>query len=786
MELGYSVLPILPAECDDGTTGKWEPSIMAHGMAPGEFTRGQWRLARDWQKYCERAPSEFEVRLWSLNWPAANIGIPVGGKVRCEDGELRKLIAFDIDALDTDLVDEILRVVPWTPNAKRGRKGQTNFYVADLAMGNAIYEIVKGQRVIDLLAYHRQTVAPPSIHPKTLRPYEWLDPQGLTHVSKLPVLDASAIAAVEELLTMRGWGGHRRQREGRVSRETTRAATGEGAYFDEAKGAAMDNFDAWVPHLGLVNLERTREGYEATAHWRPGGTGKPLAERKRNLKIHPGGIRDFGDNRGYSPIDLTMEALGLDEVGATAWLRVRLGIDRPPVTTADLSGQLARQEAAAAALRAPPTPTTVAVVAKPPVAAYRAEAEIPAALLRVPGLLGALTDWIVNTSRRPQAGLSLGAAMTVIGTAAGRRYAGPTKSGTHLYVLGLARTSAGKDHPLRTIPRLLTAGGYPQAIGPSQFMSLSAVINRMTREPNTLAGIDEFGSFLSRINSKRASPHEVAISGMLRTLWGASFGTVTPPEWAAREAVPIHAPSLSMYCVSTPQEFYEALRGADVSNGFLNRFLLLSTRTRPPEQTPKLSNDAVPETIITDLRAIANSGNPLRAASMHVNGVDPPETVVQWRNAEAEEVYVKFGRYIENEREEDINFFARSVEMAVRMATIRAIGIDPTQPRISVSDIEWACELALWSAERMRIEVKDWMAENEFQSEAQRAVRFIREAGRLSHSDLLRRLKHKMKARDVNQMMEGLVDAGEVRIVSEDIPPNGGRPARYYEATEES
>jgi hypothetical protein len=104
--------------------------------------------------------------------------------------------------------------------------------------------------------------------------------------------------------------------------------------------------------------------------------------------------------------------------------------------------------------------------------------EIPAHLLAAPGLVGEIARWIVDSSSRPQPGLALGAALAIVGTAAGRKYAGPTRSGTHLYVLGLARTGAGKDHALNQINRVLNAAGMAAHIGPSQFMSLSGGLFR--------------------------------------------------------------------------------------------------------------------------------------------------------------------------------------------------------------------------------------------------------------------------------------------------------------------
>jgi hypothetical protein len=65
-----------------------------------------------------------------------------------------------------------------------------------------------------------------------------------------------------------------------------------------------------------------------------------------------------------------------------------------------------------------------------------------------PGLLGEIIDWICASARYPNPILAVGAAITVLGTLMGRRIRGPTKSATHLYVIGLAPTGAGKQHIL--------------------------------------------------------------------------------------------------------------------------------------------------------------------------------------------------------------------------------------------------------------------------------------------------------------------------------------------------
>src|SRR5690606_70999 len=155
---------------------------------------------------------------------------------------------------------------------------------------------------------------------------------------------------------------------------------------------------------------------------------------------------------------------------------------------------------------------------------------------------------------------------------------------THLYVIALGPTACGKDHPLNQCGSLLRAAGMSAHVGPGEFISMPAVINFLMRSPLSLCAMDEFGAFVKRINSRRASGFEGAISKILRTAWGCSFKTMPTPEWAGRASQQVVAPSLSIYGVSTEEEFYGSMEGGDQDNGVLNRFLLFSTSHRPPER----------------------------------------------------------------------------------------------------------------------------------------------------------------------------------------------------------
>jgi AAA domain len=100
-------------------------------------------------------------------------------------------------------------------------------------------------------------------------------------------------------------------------------------YWDLNK-LALQSPETWLPQVpGLHNLVRVRgrNNWEATATWRESNKGRALEERKRNLKISPKGIKDFGTDESFSPLDLVMRGFGYSLSEAVAWLDWR--VDRP-------------------------------------------------------------------------------------------------------------------------------------------------------------------------------------------------------------------------------------------------------------------------------------------------------------------------------------------------------------------------------------------------------------------------------------------------------------------------
>lgn len=402
----------------------------------------------------------------------------------------------------------------------------------------------------------------------------------------------------------------------------------------------------------------------------------------------------------------------------------------------------------------------------------------PEHLTYVPGLVGEITDWINATARRPSRVMALGAALALVGTAMGRYWAGPTKAGTHLYTLALAPTGAGKDHPMQQIRRVLIAAEMPQLLGTQEFQSSPSVINMVLKKPMCICTMDEFGSFLARVNSRKAGGFEIGISKHLRSLWGTNFDSFQTPEWAAKGSELIYAPCVGIYAASTPHEFFESLDSKQAVNGFLNRFLLLSVETKAAEVDPEFDNDIVPPHIVEGIHHRFGGGNWDHATKVCLLGSENvAPRIIPWAEDGARETYRAFAGLIERIGEKDVEavpYLARTLEMAIRLATIRACGNNALKPVVTLADMEWGRDVAMHSAESMALMTGKYVADTDAQADAKRILRILEEGGgQMTKREMLRRLGHRMRERDLKDVLAALQASGAIGM-GEVIPPGGG------------
>ncbi|QAU41487.1 bifunctional DNA primase/polymerase [Bradyrhizobium guangdongense] len=302
------------------------PALLATGFSPipimpNSKLPGTDSPMKNWHGWCRKVAPPNAIAGWS-RYPDCGIGVCLG----------RGLICIDIDF--EPAMDALLEMLPPSTVQKKGRKGISLFYRGNTdSIRSRNFRTPERGGLVDLLAEGKQTVLPPSIHPDTGEPYYWWTDDTLLDVrlDQLTELPDDIAERIGEVLKAYGYDPQAERFAQSLDAPTTRCVADPGrldaaSVFRKVNDFALANLTAWVPHLGLQRCYRSGVGFKAVAEWRSSGTGRALQARALNLSFKADGIRDFGDGRGYTPVDVVIEARRESAPEALEWLALRLGV----------------------------------------------------------------------------------------------------------------------------------------------------------------------------------------------------------------------------------------------------------------------------------------------------------------------------------------------------------------------------------------------------------------------------------------------------------------------------
>lgn len=158
------------------------------------YPRDKSPVVKAWQRFSESMPTPEEQAFWLKNHADGNIGLPLGPQSGC--------VALDIDTEDEQLYNLICSLVPTSPWNRIGNKGKVMLFKYT---GQKTFRIkdIEGVTICELLSAKTQVVLPPSIHPKTQRPYI-ADNDLASVVKQLPVLDPEIETKIRQALMDNG------------------------------------------------------------------------------------------------------------------------------------------------------------------------------------------------------------------------------------------------------------------------------------------------------------------------------------------------------------------------------------------------------------------------------------------------------------------------------------------------------------------------------------------------------------------------------------------------------
>ncbi len=410
-----------------------------------------------------------------------------------------------------------------------------------------------------------------------------------------------------------------------------------------------------------------------------------------------------------------------------------------------------------------------------------------AGLLRVPGLVGDMAEWINASSIKLQPVLAVAASIAAFSALVGRKAKTDTGLRSNLYVLGVGETGCGKERARQAIGRLFNALGTDKMLGDS-FASDSAVEAAMASLPCRLYLIDEMGYFLGTLRDDMAPSHVKSIVPVLLRMYSSSDGVYRKRTYAQAENnqdASIDQPCLSLYGTTVPSNFYANVTKAHLSNGLLSRLLVFESQDPDPEMLWVSDETREPPARLVEGCAIwAKRGINADPAAGNIEARTVPSPLVVRETAGAVDAYKGLEQTMRRRREDerragrDHGPFTRVTATAIKLGLIRACGVNPERPEITLADAEWGCGLAWRLTEDFMARVGDAAPENKTEEASQRVLNVIRSAKSISRQHLLRRNRF-LTARQLDDVLKTLIEAGDISFEVETA--NNGKTRTTYQ-----
>lgn len=405
---------------------------------------------------------------------------------------------------------------------------------------------------------------------------------------------------------------------------------------------------------------------------------------------------------------------------------------------------------------------------------------VPVDLLRIPGFIGQVMDHCLATAPYPEPTLAFCGAATLLATLVGRKVRDAGDNRSNLYLLGLANSGAGKDHPRKVNQRILHAVGLASQLGDS-FASAEGIEDRMLVSPTMLFQTDEIDALLISIKESKDGRAERMMQTLLK-FYSASNALYHLRVKAGQEPGLIDQPCLSIFGTAIPQHFYESLSAKMLSNGFFARMLVLEAGRRGTGQ--EAASQEVPDSVLATARAWADF---MPIAGANLGQVHPSPVVVPAARDAAElqrQIRAEADRhYATREAAGDqmgMALWARAAEKVRRLALIYACSQRQVQPEISEPGVAWAWRLVAHQTRRMLAMATVHVYESDFDARQKRALRAIQAAGGSLRQELFSKALRTLPARERDEVVANLIQTGQIVA---DIEESGGRPRTIYRLT---
>lgn len=394
---------------------------------------------------------------------------------------------------------------------------------------------------------------------------------------------------------------------------------------------------------------------------------------------------------------------------------------------------------------------------------------VPDKLLSIPGFIDDVVKLSMQSAPYPNRVLSFTGALALLAFLVGRKVQDKRDNRSNIYLIALADSGTGKDHPRKVNFNIAFRAGVAGAIGDA-FASGEGLEDALFMHPSMLFQADEFDCIFNTLKYSKDNRAE-SINEKLLKFYGAS-NTIYPlrkkasakkKDGTVHEIAHIVNPNLVLLGTAIPQYFYESLSRRVLENGLVARCIIVEAGKRGEAGNPQPITPS--DSLIRAATYLANldvNGNLTNEYPKPLIITETPEATAALREVQLE-CDRRYNFYEAQNEGAAKALWARAHEKVCKLAMLHGISGNVYNPLITEKSVRWAWKFIDHLTQRMLYMADRYVYENIFDEKCQRAIRKLQEhGGRLSHSKLLRLLHE--SADSMKKIAETLQEKGTIQV----------------------
>ena len=394
---------------------------------------------------------------------------------------------------------------------------------------------------------------------------------------------------------------------------------------------------------------------------------------------------------------------------------------------------------------------------------------VPDKLLSIPGFIDDVVKLSMQSAPYPNRVLSFTGALALLAFLVGRKVQDKRDNRSNIYLIALADSGTGKDHPRKVNFNIAFRAGVAGAIGDA-FASGEGLEDALFMHPSMLFQADEFDCIFNTLKYSKDNRAE-SINEKLLKFYGAS-NTIYPlrkkasakkKDGTVHEIAHIVNPNLVLLGTAIPQYFYESLSRRVLENGPVARCIIVEAGKRGEAGNPQPITPS--DSLIRAATYLANldvNGNLTNEYPKPLIITETPEATAALREVQ-QECDRRYNFYEAQNEGAAKALWARAHEKVCKLAMLHGISGNVYNPLITEKSVRWAWKFIDHLTQRMLYMADRYVYENIFDEKCQRAIRKLQEhGGRLPHSKLLRLLHE--SADSMKKIAETLQEKGTVQV----------------------